>query len=104
MSIEVVIREEAIKIAAREHSRADHLYEEYKRVQAQANSLKADHDMARSAPDRLLSFQPRVNGDYQCPACWIEENTVATMLPGFSASEDDFLECVKGRDRIAVPH
>ena len=48
MSIEEVIKEEASKIAAREHSRADHLYEEYKRVQAQANSLKADHDMARS--------------------------------------------------------
>ena len=81
MSIEEVIREEASKIAAREHSRASHLYEEYKRVQAQAERLKADHDLARSAPDRLLSFQAMVNGDYQCPACWIEQNAGATMLP-----------------------
>jgi hypothetical protein len=53
MSIEDVIREEASKIAEREHSRADHLHREYKRVLAQANGLKADHSMELSARNRL---------------------------------------------------
>jgi hypothetical protein len=75
------IREEADKIAAREHSRADHSYNEYKRVQAQADSLQADRAMALSSPDRLLSFQVKLNGNYQYPACWIEYKALSTMMP-----------------------
>lgn len=80
MTIDGLFRAEASKIAARERSRANHLYAEYKRVQAEADSLKADYDMALSALDRLLSFQAKINGNYQCPACWIEQNAAATML------------------------
>jgi hypothetical protein len=59
MSIERVIRDEATKIAAREHGRADHLYEMYRSAQAQADRLKTEHDTARSALDRLLNFRAR---------------------------------------------
>jgi hypothetical protein len=95
MSIEGVIREEASYIASREHKRAANLNEEYLALQAQADDHKAKRDAARAAPERLLSFQAKSDGDYQCPACWIERNAQALLAPKASATKDDIFECVK---------
>jgi hypothetical protein len=102
MSFVGTLREEANRIAAREHRHADDLYEDYKRAQETAERLKADHDLARTALIRLWGFRAKVNGEYQCAACWVEQNARATMLPRPGIPKGVVLECVECADWIVV--
>jgi transcription elongation factor Elf1 len=95
MSIEGMILKDAKEIAARQHQRASDFHEQYLKVQAQADDLRAKRDAARAAPERLANFVVKLRGDYQCPACGIERNMQSALIPKPSTTPDDYFECVK---------
>lgn len=42
---------------------------------------------------RLLGYRPKINRDFQCPACWIEHERRSNLDPIPTNTRDDALEC-----------
>jgi hypothetical protein len=104
MSIEGEIRDSAAKIAAQQHQAASGFEKEYLAIQEQAEKLKTKRDNARTASDRLLNFEIKINGDYQCPACWIIRNARAALLPRPSQNRDDIFQCSQCGHKLTITY
>jgi transposase-like protein len=94
LSIEAKISDTAARMAAYEQRRATDLRLQITEVEHMKTKLLADLDLARRAGERLTDFKVKVGIDYQCPRCWIENETRSALAPiGGGTRTEDFFRC-----------
>lgn len=54
---------------------------------------EAQRGLTRSAPERLLSYVPRIGPDFQCPRCWIEHERRSVLQAVPTNIDDDVFRC-----------
>ena len=92
MSVVEEIHKAAARIAQGVKARVSCVQGELAWIKAKKAAIEAELLTARSTQDRLFTFQPQVNGDFQCPACWIEHEKRSVLSTGETARED-FWRC-----------
>jgi hypothetical protein len=103
MSIESELLRIAQEVVAESQAGSAYAYKAYLDAQARTAQLKAKLDFANLAEDRLANFQAKIGADYQCPRCWIEQNSRAPLLPRRGAEREDIFECRNGHE-ISISH
>jgi len=79
MIFEDQIREIARSLAQQAQYRAAALEREPKAIETRKREIQTQLRTAQLAHDRLRSFVPMRGDDLQCPRCWIEHKTTASL-------------------------
>ncbi|HEV8015845.1 MAG TPA: hypothetical protein VGP48_09945 [Stellaceae bacterium] len=104
MRPETRFREIAEQMAEYASARASQHQRELKEAELRKAEIEAKLRSANAALDRLANFQVKIGADYQCPACWIENETKAILRPvGGGTDADDFFRCNKCGAEFNVP-
>ena len=64
---------------------------------------EAELKTAKLARTRLLDFRPRLGHGYQCPHCWIQNQTQSTLSPVASVTSDEILRCDACGSEYVIP-
>lgn len=62
-------------------------------LQTQLAVVKAQFEATDLAIDRLNSFRVTIDGEYQCPRCWIAQGVSAPLIPQPSDTSQDWFKC-----------
>jgi hypothetical protein len=62
-------------------------------LEFQKTRLIAQINSARRVSDRLGTYETTIDGNYQCPKCWIDRGEKAVLKPISSASDIDLFRC-----------
>jgi DNA repair exonuclease SbcCD ATPase subunit len=73
------IREIARGLVQQAQHRAAALERELKAIETRKHEINTQLRSAQVAHDRLRSFVPIRAGDLQCPRCWVEHKTTASL-------------------------
>jgi cell division septum initiation protein DivIVA len=73
-------------------SRNSALESQLREAEQRAAELKAAILLASGSEQRFLNFQPFLNGQFQCPRCWIANN-IHTNLHQVDNEGFDTVEC-----------
>jgi len=69
---------------------------------------KAARELARTAVMRGDQFAPELDGNYQCPICWVSNGIHAdlTPIPNDTSDSDDLFRCENCNRQIEIepPH
>ena len=92
MAVAAQITELAQYLAQDAHQRAVRLERDILKLKADLAKKEAALGAARLAPKRLANFVVQLQGDYQCPRCWIEREARAPLHPvgGGTPTHDKF--------------
>jgi hypothetical protein len=96
MSIPGQLIQLARETATRVQERAAHLRQEYLKAQALALEKKSKFDLADGALERAMNFRPLIDGQFQCPLCWIEDGRESALHTLSGDGGDDILGCEYG--------
>jgi hypothetical protein len=103
MDASQVLRDEAETLVLRADNRALYLKAQLEQMQAQRDAIESERREINHAPKRLLSYQPRIGAEYQCPG-WIDrgEQGAPSDVPG--TAQHNIMRCdACGKDwRIPV--
>ncbi len=73
-------------------------------IEKRKSEIESILDSANLAQDRLLNFNPTINGDFQCPFCWIHNGKQTPIVPYSSDSDNiDIFRCRTCGFKVAVP-
>ena len=103
MSIAEQISEIAAALARDAEQRAKDLQRQLLALEARALAIKTELDAAHLAHDRLANFQIKLGADYQCPRCWIENETRAALIPLPGIAREDVFHCRDCQFEFSVP-
>ena len=96
MIFEDQIREIARGLAQQAQHRAAALERELKAIETRKREIQTQLRTAQLAHDRLRSFVPMRGDDLQCPRCWIEHKTTASLRAvGGGTTHIDNFRCNK---------
>ena len=88
------LAEEAQQIASQLQGAARALDREKAELEARLGEIEAKGKTARLVPQRLLDFQPTLNGDFQCPMCWVRDSRHSNLFPvGGGTKTKDLWRC-----------
>lgn len=93
MDAEMVLTNEAAKIAERLQSTARALEPELLEIEKRKIEIDATLHMAHLSRKRLLDLQVRLGTNFQCPRCWIEREARTALTPIPGTDSDDILRC-----------
>ena len=104
MDASQVLRDEAEILVLRADNRALYLKVQMEQIQAQRDAIEAERREINHAAKRLLSYQPRIGAEYQCPGCWIDRGEQAPLLGVPGTAQHNIMRCdACGKDwRIPV--
>jgi len=80
MSFSDQICEVAVRLAKYAQTHATALQKELV-LEARKRELEAQLHIAKFGFERLQDFVPMRGTDFQCPRCWIEQETISTLQP-----------------------
>ncbi len=88
-NIAAVVQSLADRLVANAGAEVERCQREVSEAQKRLDGLAAKLSVAKSAVGRRNDFQPLIGGHYQCPYCWINDGTRAslTLIP------DDMFRC-----------
>ena len=93
MDIEKALVSEAEQIASNMDSRARALEEELGEIEHRKMHVEAELNAAKLSHKRLPSFQARIGRNFQCPRCWVRDETRFKIRPIPSCGDNDVLRC-----------
>jgi len=94
MSPEMRIRQLAAETADGLHHQSEALHRELGEIRTRQAQIGLKLDAAKLAQQRLANFQIVIGEEYQCPRCWIERATHASLRPmDGSTDSEDFFRC-----------
>jgi hypothetical protein len=88
-NIAAVVQSLADRLVANAGAEVERCQREVSEAQKRLDGLATKLSVAKSAVGRRNDFQPLIGGHYQCPYCWINDGTRAslTLIP------DDMFRC-----------
>ncbi len=104
MSIAGELKQIASELAQGAQARMADLQRQLTDVETRKAQIEADLKAARLSPERVFNFQPQIGGDFQCPRCWIQNETKAVLAPiGGGTKTEDFFRCRTCGFEISLP-
>ena len=93
MKIADQLAQEAIEIANRLKARASALKPELLEIETRKAEIEAQLHAANLCHKRLSHFRPEIDGDFQCPSCWVRNEQPSPLIPTSSPDSDDHFRC-----------
>ena len=103
MSIEKILLDEAARMADSLEGCVATLELELVAVEQRRLETEAELKAAKLARTRLLDFRPRLGHGYQCPHCWIQNQTQSPLSPMASVTSDEILRCDACGSEYVIP-
>ncbi len=103
MGIETILMGEAEFTADNMQRSTPALEAELREVEKRKIAIDAKLNAAKLAQKRLLDFRPRLGADFQCPRCWVQNETRSRLAPIPSGSADDILRCRTCGEDFHIP-
>jgi hypothetical protein len=91
MSVDSILREKAEHIAKDMLRTAEALRTELRGMERRKIEIDAQLNATKVAVKRLLDFKPQVDADFQCPRCWLYDETRSKLLT--DTTSDNTLRC-----------
>jgi hypothetical protein len=96
MTIEELLGEDASAIAEQVRQTKTELNRRISELEVQLASLRASLSLAAEAERRSENFGPTLEGNYQCPQCWVRDGNSTSLKPTSGANPDrDYFDCSK---------
>jgi hypothetical protein len=85
----------AREIADASQNKAERLKSQLHELQKQEAKIQRELELAQSAAQRLVNFDPSINGHIQCPDCWMNRAQHVSMrnVPAEPGDHRDIFEC-----------
>jgi hypothetical protein len=83
----------AAEIVDELQTRARALQPELENIEARKREIEALFHAANLPLKRLSSFQPEIDGNLQCPRCWVHHESRTSILPVPGTDTEDFFKC-----------
>lgn len=93
MSIETILMSEAEYIVQHTQGDARAFEAQLLEIEKRKSEIEARLDKAKLAQKRLQDFRPRIGRDFQCPRCWVQNETRSALTAVPSSTGDDILRC-----------
>jgi len=93
MSIETILGYEAAYLAKSMQGAAPELEAELREIERRKIEIVAKLNAAKFAQKHLLDFRPRVGRDFQCPRCWLQNETRSALVAAPGTNTDNILRC-----------
>ena len=103
MSTNEFIQKEAIKIANEIDRNASALELDLREIETRKAEIKAKLHSAKLSLKRLSNFHPEDGGDFQCPRCWISNETRSSLTPILGTDSEDIFKCKVCGYKISIP-
>jgi len=103
MSIEEILSDEATRVATSLEGGLPILEVELLAFERRRIETEAKLKTAKLARTRLLDFRPRRGEGYQCPLCWLQNETQSTLSPVPSVTSDEILRCDACGSEYVIP-
>jgi primosomal protein N' len=103
MSIEKILLDEAARMADSLEGGVVTLEAELVAMEQRRIETEAELKTAKHAQTRLLDFRPRQGHSYQCPHCWLQNETQSTLSPMASVTSDEILRCLACGSEYVIP-
>lgn len=103
MDTAAALREEAESLVSRAEYRASQLKTELEQIEARRDAIKTERSTINDAAKRLLSFQPRIGAEYQCPRCWIDAGKQSPLSNVPGTATHNILRCDACNADWAIP-
>jgi len=88
-NIAAAVQSLADRLLANAGAEVERRQREVSEAQKRLDDLAAKLKSAKAAVDRRNDFQPIIGSHYQCPYCWINDGTRASLTP----IPDDMFQC-----------
>lgn len=93
----------AIMVASDILQSAKALESELRKIEERKAQIGAQLEAAYLCSKRLSSFKPEIQGDLQCPRCWISREARSTLRPIPGTSTADFFRCGSCEYELSIP-
>jgi hypothetical protein len=103
MSVEGILLDEATRVASSLEGGVAILEVELLAFERHKLETEAKLKTAKLARTRLLDFRPRRGHDYQCPFCWLQNETQSTLNSVPSVTSDEILRCDACGSEYVIP-
>jgi primosomal protein N' len=103
MSIEKILLDEAAGMADSLEGGVAALEAELMAVEQRRIETEAELKTAKQARTRLLDFRPRLGHGYQCPHCWLQNETQSALSPMATVTSDEILRCHACGSEYVIP-
>ena len=84
-------------------TRARALQPELEKIEARKREIETISHAANLSLKRLSSFQPEIDGNFQCPRCWVHHEARTSMLPVPGTDTEDFFKCHVCHFKFSLP-
>ncbi|MCF8469332.1 MAG: hypothetical protein K9G30_00960 [Parvibaculum sp.] len=93
MSIESAIMQAGLEVANDIQRRIAGFEKKKAQLENELSINQAALNAAQLCHDHFADFQVKVGADYQCPRCWINNESRSTLRPVPSDTDTDILHC-----------
>jgi hypothetical protein len=93
MSVVQHLSDLATEIADEMQQRRSVLEAELLKLESRKREIDADIRATDLGRERLSHFQVSINGEYQCPNCWVRHEIKSPLTAVPSDTKDDFFRC-----------
>jgi hypothetical protein len=93
MDIDRVLLDEAANTAQNLEDGVAVLEAELAAIEQRVAEINAEIRQARLARQRLLDFRPQVGSEYQCPRCWVQGDSRATLEASPNTTGEEIFAC-----------
>ena len=83
----------SLQIANEILERALQLKPELQKIKLRQVQIEAQLESAQLCHQRARNFRALIDGNLQCPGCWIRSETERALTPIGSETKDDFFRC-----------
>src|SRR5262249_47081075 len=103
MPVATELQHIAIGVAKEVQRRWADVQQELRGMQARMAQMQTELQTAKLASQRALNFEFKVDGQYQCPRCWVLDGVKSNIPPIPGGDRDDRFVCRTCFCEIAVP-
>jgi hypothetical protein len=86
----IQLAQKALEIANSATERARSLEVERLQLETRLRAIQATIDSTKLCRERAREFRPEIDGNFQCPRCWVLHETEVSLVPIPSVSNDLF--------------
>jgi hypothetical protein len=97
------LRQKAEELAADFANEASHLERERARLQRELAGIETRIETAHQGRHRVDNFSPVVDGQQQCPICWVRDERASALEPiGGGTDAVDLFRCRECRNEFEL--
>ena len=103
MSVVSQLMKRAAEIVQHLQAGVPSLQRELQQLEARRLDIETKLNASNLSQQRLANFQPEIGGQFQCPVCWVQDETRSALRPVSGTDTEDIFECRKCHFELSVP-